>query len=57
MAQSLPCLLERPLRKRRAEPFWNSFSCDLTIAGLQSVPAFLPRRVSLGPRSFRQRLL
>src|SRR5688572_15445914 len=37
-----------------AEPFWNSFSCDLTIAGLQSVPAFLLGRATVGTPLLRQ---
>ena len=41
----------------RAEPFWNSFSCDLTIAGLQSVPAFLLGQASVGTPLLRQRSL
>ena len=32
-----------------AEPFWNSFSRDWTVARFQSVPAFLPRRASMEP--------
>jgi hypothetical protein len=35
----------------RTEAFWNSFSCDPSIAVLQSVPAFLLSRASVGPRS------
>jgi hypothetical protein len=35
----------------RAEAFWNSFSCDPSIAVLQSVPAFLLSQSSVGPRS------
>ena len=35
----------------RAETFWNSFGSDLSIAVPQSVPAFLPTRGSVGPRS------
>jgi hypothetical protein len=35
----------------RVETFWNSFSCDLAIAVLQSVPAFLRSQSSVGPRS------
>jgi hypothetical protein len=35
----------------RAEAFWNSFSCDPSIAVLQSVPAFLLSQASVGPRS------
>ena len=34
-----------------AEPLWNSYSCDPSIAVLQSVPAFLLSQASLGPRS------
>jgi hypothetical protein len=30
-----------PPRRSEAEAFWNSFSCDRSIAVLQSVPAFL----------------
>ena len=41
----------------RAETFWNSFSCDLTIAGLQSVPAFLLGQASAGTLLLRQRAL
>jgi hypothetical protein len=41
----------------RAEPFWNSFSCDLTIAGLQSSPAFLLGQASVGTPLLRQRSL
>jgi hypothetical protein len=35
----------------RVETFWNSFSCDRSIAALQSVPAFLLSEASVGPRS------
>lgn len=35
----------------RAEAFWNSLSCDHSIAVLQSVPAFLLSQASVGPRS------
>jgi len=35
----------------RVEAFWNSFSRDPSIAVLQSVPAFLLRQASVGPRS------
>ena len=38
-------------RRSEVEAFWNSFSCDHSIAVPQSVPAFLPSRVSVGPRS------
>jgi len=34
-----------------AEPLWNSYSCDPSIAVLQSVPAFLLSQASVGPRS------
>jgi hypothetical protein len=30
-----------PPRRSKAEAFWNSFSCDRSIAVLQSVPALL----------------
>lgn len=39
-----------PFGRVPAEPFWNSFRRDVTIARLQSVPAILPRRASTGPR-------
>jgi hypothetical protein len=35
----------------RAEALWNSFSCDHSIAVLQSVPAFPLSQASVGPRS------
>ena len=40
-----------PFGRVPVEPFWNSFRRDLAVARLQSVPAFLPRHASTGPRS------
>ena len=37
---SAPPAAPRP-RRSEVETFWNSFSCDHSIAALQSVPAFL----------------
>jgi len=50
-AAAAPHLPERPFRACRVEAFWNSFSCDPSIAVLQSVPAFLLSQASVGPRS------
>ena len=50
-AAAAPYLPERPFRACRVEAFWNSFSCDPSIAVLQSVPAFLLSQASVGPRS------
>lgn len=36
----LPTSQNGPSRFGRVEAFWNSFSCDPSIAALQSVPAF-----------------
>jgi hypothetical protein len=36
-------------RRSEAEAFWNSFSCDRSIAMLQSVPAFLLQTPGGGP--------
>jgi hypothetical protein len=36
-------------RRSEAETFWNSFSCDHSIAVLQSVPAFLLQTPGGGP--------
>ena len=47
----LPTSQNDPSGLGRVEAFWNSFSCDLEIAELQSVPAFLLSQASVGPRS------
>jgi len=47
----LPTSQNDPSGLGRAEAFWNSFSCDPSIAVLQSVPAFLLNQASVGPRS------
>jgi hypothetical protein len=52
MLPLLPTSQNDPHGLGRAEAFWNSFSCDRSIAALQSVPAFLssnPRRVPVPP--------
>ena len=36
-------------RRSEAETFWNSFSCDYSIAVLQSVPAFFLQTPGGGP--------
>jgi hypothetical protein len=41
-----------PFGRVQAESFWNSFRRDWAVARFQSVPAFPPRRASMGPRSF-----
>ena len=48
---SLPLGATLPGASRR-KAFWNSLSRDHSIAELRSVPAFLPGRASVGPRSF-----
>jgi hypothetical protein len=47
----LPTSQNDPSGLGRVEAFWNSFSCDHSIAALQSVPAFLLSQASVGPRS------
>ena len=42
--------LSDPLGRRRVETFWNSRGQGLAILVSWSVPAFLPRRISVGPR-------
>jgi hypothetical protein len=45
-------------RRSEVEAFWNSFSCDRSIAVLQSVPAFLLQTPGGGPhRSGASRLM
>ena len=51
MPPLLPTSQNGPSGLGRAETFWNSFSCDPSIAMLQSVPAFLLSQASVGPRS------
>jgi hypothetical protein len=51
MPPLLPTSQNDPSGLGRAEAFWNSFSCDPSIAVLQSVPAFLLNQASVGPRS------
>jgi len=47
----LPTSRNDPSGLGRVETFWNSVSCDRSIAVLQSVPAFLLSQASVGPRS------
>jgi hypothetical protein len=51
MPPLLPTSQNDPSGLGRVEAFWNSFSCDLSIAVLQSVPAFPLSQTSVGPRS------
>jgi hypothetical protein len=51
MPPLLPTSQNDPSGLGRVETFWNSFSCDRSIAVLQSVPAFLLSQASVGPRS------
>ena len=51
MPPPLPTSQNDPSGLGRVEAFWNSFSCDLAIAVLQSVPAFPLSQASVGPRS------
>jgi hypothetical protein len=51
MLPLLPTSQNDPSGLGRVEAFWNSFSCDRSIAVLQSVPAFLLSQTSVGPRS------
>jgi hypothetical protein len=51
MLPLLPTSQNDPSGLGRTEAFWNSFSCDPSIAVLQSVPAFLLSQASVGPRS------
>jgi hypothetical protein len=51
MPPLLPTSRNDPRGLGRVEAFWNSLSCDLSIAALQSVPAFLLGQASVGPRS------
>ena len=44
----LPTSQNDPSGLGRAEAFWNSFSCDPSIAVLQSVPAFPARMIHEG---------
>ena len=44
----LPTSQNDPYGLGRVEAFWNSFSCDLEIAVLQSVPAFPARMIHEG---------
>ena len=44
----LPTSQNDPSGLGRVEAFWNSFSCDPSIAELQSVPAFLARMIHEG---------
>ena len=41
-------------RRPEAEAFWNSFSCDHSIAVLQSVPAFLLQTPGGAPAALAQ---
>ena len=51
MPPPLPTSRNDPHGLGRVEAFWNSLSCDLSIAVLQSVPVFLLSQTSVGPRS------
>jgi len=51
MLPLLPTSQNDPFGLGRVEAFWNSFSCDRSIAALPSVPAFLLSQASVGPRS------
>ncbi|MCD6057750.1 MAG: hypothetical protein K0Q89_1280 [Thermomicrobiales bacterium] len=51
MPPLLPTSQNHPSELGQLEAFWNSFSCDPSIAVLQSVPAFLLSQASMGPRS------
>jgi hypothetical protein len=48
MPPPLPTSRNDPHGLGRVETFWNSLSCDLSIAALQSVPAFPARMIHEG---------
>jgi len=55
MPPLLPTSQNGPSGHGRVEAFWNSFSCDPSIAVLQSVPAFPARMIHGGSTAGNKR--